>query len=386
MKTGEYYPLQTNSSAPTIVNSWNEWDPLRHVIVGVATKGCIPVSEPAIEYHFPEEGGIQGKSGQWPDELIDLANNELDNLANVMRKRGIRVDRPTPINFSESVTTPDFTHPSQIGCMPARDVLLTVGNEILEATMSYRARWFEYLAYRPLVQSYFDADPNMRFSAAPKPRLGLDSYKPGYFEDMHIADFGQIVSKADNMDYVTTEFELLFDAADATRCGKDIFVQHGFTTNLKGIDWLRRHFSNHRIHRVNFRNDPDPVHIDCSLVPLRPGLVMGNPNRPIVMEPGKEDLFQRNGWEIVMAAKPAHAKPQPLCYYSIWLSMNFLTLDPKTVIVEETEVYQNEQLDKLGFEVIPIPFRNAYPFGGSIHCATADVYREGSCEDYFPKQ
>jgi glycine amidinotransferase len=386
MKSGEYYPLQLKSSTPTIVNSWNEWDPLRHVIVGVANKGCIPVSEPAIEYHFPEEGGIQGKSGQWPDELIARANSELDNLAEVMRKRGIRVDRPTAIDFSEAVTTPDFTHPSQIGCMPARDVLLTVGNEILEATMSYRARWFEYLAYRPLVQSYFDADPNMRFSAAPKPRLGLPSYKAGYFNDMNIADFGQIVSKADNMDYVTTEFEPLFDAADATRCGKDIFVQHGFTTNLKGIDWLRRHFSNHRIHRVNFRNDPDPVHIDCSLVPLRPGLVMGNPNRPLVMEPGKEDLFQRNGWEMVMAAKPAHAKPQPLCYYSIWLSMNFLTLDPKTVIVEETEVYQNEQLDKLGFEVIPIPFRNAYPFGGSIHCATADVYREGTCEDYFPKQ
>ena len=373
MKSGEYYPLKTKSSTPAIVNSWNEWDPLRHVIVGVANQGCIPVSEPAIEYHFPEEGGIQGKSGQWPEELIARANSELDNLANVMRKRGIRVDRPTAINFSEPVTTPDFTHPTQIGCMPARDVLLTVGNEILEATMSYRARWFEYLAYRPLVQSYFDADPNMRFSAAPKPRLGLDSYKAGYFDDMNIADFGQIVSKADNMDYVTSEFEPLFDAADATRCGKDIFVQHGFTTNLKGIDWLRRHFSNHRIHRVNFRNDPDPVHIDCSLVPLRPGLVMGNPNRPIVMEPGKEDLFQRNGWEMVMAAKPAHAKPQPLCYYSIWLSMNFLTLDPKTVIVEETEVYQNEQLDKLGFEVIPIPFRNAYPFGGSIHCATADV-------------
>ena len=54
----------------TIVNSWNEWDPLRHVIVGVATKGCIPVSEPAIEYHFPKEGGIEGKSGYWPEELV----------------------------------------------------------------------------------------------------------------------------------------------------------------------------------------------------------------------------------------------------------------------------------------------------------------------------
>ncbi len=378
--------MHSDSVKPTIVNSWNEWDPLKHVIVGVATKGCIPVSEPAIEYHFPEEGGISGKSGEWPQELIARANEELDNLANVMRMRGIRVDRPTPIAFSEAVTTPDFTHPSMIGCMPARDVLLTVGSEILEATMSYRARWFEYLAYRPLLQEYFESDPNMIFSAAPKPRLGLDSYKRGYFEHTNIAEFDKIISRADNMDYVTSEFEPLFDAADATRCGKDIFIQHGFTTNERGIDWLRRHFRGHRIHKVNFRNDPDPVHIDCSLVPLRPGLVLGNPNRPIVMEPGKEDLFSKNGWEMVMAAKPAHEKPQPLCYYSIWLSMNFLTLDPKTVVVEETEVYQNEQLDKLGFEVIPIPFRNAYPFGGSIHCATADVYREGHCEDYFPKQ
>jgi glycine amidinotransferase len=26
------------------------------------------------------------------------------------------------------------------------------------------------------------------------------------------------------------------------------------------------------------------------------------------------------------------------------------------------------------------------PFGGSLHCTTLDVYREGTCEDHFPKQ
>jgi glycine amidinotransferase len=26
------------------------------------------------------------------------------------------------------------------------------------------------------------------------------------------------------------------------------------------------------------------------------------------------------------------------------------------------------------------------PFGGALHCTTLDVYREGKCEDYFPKQ
>ncbi|MCP5940115.1 serine/threonine protein kinase, partial [Klebsiella pneumoniae] len=35
---------------------------------------------------------------------------------------------------------------------------------------------------------------------------------------------------------------------------------------------------------------------------------------------------------------------------------------------------------------IPVAFRDAYPFGGGLHCATADVYREGTCEDYFPNQ
>ena len=63
--------------------------------------------------------------------------------------------------------------------------------------------------------------------------------------------------------------------------------------------------------------------------------------------------------------------------------MNVLVLDPKTVCVEASETNQIEQLDKLGFEVVPIPFRDAYPFGGGLHCAPADVFREGKCENYF---
>ena len=65
--------------------------------------------------------------------------------------------------------------------------------------------------------------------------------------------------------------------------------------------------------------------------------------------------------------------------------MNILMINQNTVCVEASEVNQLEQLDKLGFNVIPIPFRDAYPFGGGLHCATADVYREGECENYFPR-
>ena len=66
--------------------------------------------------------------------------------------------------------------------------------------------------------------------------------------------------------------------------------------------------------------------------------------------------------------------------------MNCLVLDPKTVIVEASEVHQQEQMDKLGMNVIPCDLRDAYPFGGGLHCSTADVYREGECLDYFPNR
>ena len=54
--------------------------------------------------------------------------------------------------------------------------------------------------------------------------------------------------------------------------------------------------------------------------------------------------------------------------------MNVLVLDSKTVCVEKSEVYQAEQLDKLGMEVVPVDLRDEYAFGGGLHCCTADVY------------
>jgi len=32
------------------------------------------------------------------------------------------------------------------------------------------------------------------------------------------------------------------------------------------------------------------------------------------------------------------------------------------------------------------PYEAVIPFGGALHCTTLDIYREGTCEDYFPKQ
>ena len=368
----------------TVVNAWNEWDPLKHVIVGRADGKMVQAPEPAIERDFPDDGFPLGKYGPMPKEMTDKANDRLDNFAKILEKRGIRVDRPTPLDFSQTVQTPDWVQKSMVGCMPPRDVLLIIGNEIVEATMSYRSRWYEYLCYRPLVEQYFKEDPNMRWEAAPKPRLSERTYEKDFWKKWKALSQGEQLERARKGDWVATEVEPLFDAASVGRFGKDLFVENSTVTNLAGIDWLRRHFPNHRIHKVMF-DEEVPCHIDATFVPLRPGLVLQNRKRvPLIKE--HTELFKRNGWEIVTCAQPAHDKKGRLSSCSVWLSMNLLVLDPKTVCVEAVETAQIEQLNKLGFEVVPVPFWDVAAFGGGLHCATADVYREGKCEDYFPKQ
>ena len=365
----------------TVVSSWNDFDPLKHAIVGRADFTCIPPTEPATEAKIPEDSDMRGMWGPRPLETVERANYQLDTLAGLLESRGVRVDRPEPLQWNQAVMTPDFSTGSSFGCMPPRDVLLTVGKEILSAPMSFRCRFWEYLAYHSLMQKYFDEDPEFRWEQAPRPRLSDAAYKAGYFDEITIEER---LERTAELNFVTTEHEPLFDAADVLRMGKDLFCQHGLTTNRRGMQWLQRHYPAHRVHAVNFPGDPYPIHIDATFVPLRPGLVMNNPNRKLPEE--QRNIFETNDWEIVDAAQPAHEAPPPLCYSSVWLSMNVLILDHSTVIVEASEVNQMEQLDALGFNVLPVEFRDAYPFGGGLHCATGDVFREGNCEDYFPKQ
>ena len=64
--------------------------------------------------------------------------------------------------------------------------------------------------------------------------------------------------------------------------------------------------------------------------------------------------------------------------------MNVLCLDEKTVIVEVAEDPTAELLAPLGCDVIRCAFDAPFKFGGSFHCCTADVRREGSLRSYFP--
>lgn len=383
-----------------IVNSWNEWDPLRRIIVGRPEGTQVPAPEPAWAQHFPGHGFPLGTYGPWPQDMVDEANEQMDNFVHILESRGIIVDRvdvhPYQLGI-HSFGTPDWTALNARGTNNPRDLFLPVGNEIMEATGSFRSRWFEYLNLRPLFERYFREDPDFLWTAAPKPRLTEASYEKHYhYNYYNVWSEQEKIQRKNDWRFHLTEQEPLWDAADATRCGRDIFWQCSAVTNRSGMDWLRRYFGAKgiRIHPVMFEADPGdlhPWHIDVELVALRPGLAIYNPDSPI-RSSEVLDLFRVNDWELVPAARPVHPYGNAVIIDGEehsgpnWISMNSLSLGPDTICVEAHEPAYMEQLDKLGFEVVPVPYDKVYPFGGELHCTTLDVCREGTLQDYFPKQ
>jgi len=379
-----------------IVNSWNEWDPLKRVIVGRPEGTNIPAPEPAWWYDRPTGDYPLGSFGPFPQEMYDAANEQMDYFIKVMEDRGIIVDRAVlhpGMHDRRAVSTPDWTQLNQHGVNNVRDVFLPVGNEIMEATTCRRSRFYEYLNLRPLFEQWFKEDPEFLWTAAPKPRLTDESYEKNYFWNLfNNWTEEEKLERTRNWQYQLTEKEPLWDAADAARCGRDIFWQASCVTNRGGMDWLKRYFGSKgiRVHHVLFDKNEHPWHIDVNMLPVRPGLAIYNPEWcPITDE--FWELMKINDWELVPAAEPTYVH-QNKCYLTglyeskSWISMNTFSLGPNTICVEAHETAYMDQLDGMGIEVVPIPYEKVIPFGGALHCTTLDVCREGDLEDYFPKQ
>ncbi|HEX3550312.1 MAG TPA: hypothetical protein VHT53_08055 [Candidatus Elarobacter sp.] len=352
------------------VCSWNEWDPLREVIVGTARGAADIAYEPALSPYVGNAAPRAGEGGgAVPRAVVDDAERQLDAFAVLLEGRGITVRRPDPVEHALPATTPDWSISNGRANACPRDLLLVVGDCIIEAPMAQRARFFEYRAYRRLLVEYFRG--GARWIATPKPLMTDALYdarpREGGF------DF------ADRP--LLTEVEPAFDAASFVRFGRDIFWQPDLVSNRLGADWLRRTLGPEmRVHEIRFR-ERLPSHIGTTLVPIRPGIVLVNPDRPCT--DGSYELFERNGWRIVPApvSRRGAASARDV---SGWISMNVLMLDERTAIVERGERPMIELLESLGCEVLACAFDRVYPFGGSFHCCTTDVRRDGTLQSYFP--
>lgn len=354
-------PVLPECGDDPIVNSYTEWDPLEEVVVGRLAGGVFPTWQPALRATMPPEAWrlLQENGGSpLPEAQVRAAEKELDGLAATLEAEGVTVVRPDPIDQSAPFSTPDWESAGGLYAAMPRDSLTVIGDTIVEAPMSWRCRYHESAAYRSLIKSYFRR--GARWLPAPRPQLTDELYSDGHGDD----------------GWAVTEFEPVFDAADFMRFGRDIIGQLSHVTNEFGVDWLRRALgSTYQVHCIEV-NDPHAMHIDATICPLAPGKLLVNPERYV-----PTDLFR--GWEILEAPKPTLPADWPMYFCSPWVSMNLLSLDERTVVVERQEEPLIEALTAWGFRCVPVDFRHVYSFGGSFHCVTLDVRRRGGNGQYL---
>ncbi len=354
------------------VSTFNEWDPLEEIIIGrVDDNTLIPPWDtimPAVIHDKSQWDFYKSKGGKpWPKEMLEAAREDIEELVHILEAEGVKVRRPDDFTYDKPLSTPDWDVLSSCYALMPRDVLFVIGDLIIEAPMGFRSRYFEHHSYKSLCKEYFKG--GARWISAPRPQLSDKTYVEGFVAP----------EEGEPMKYALTEFEPLFDGADAIKCGRDLFIARSGCCNAFGIEWLRRALGpDYRVHEVEVY-DTHPMHIDATFYPLAPGKLLVNPTRVTKIP----RVFTDAGWDIRECPAPDMPESHPMYNCSRWISMNVLMLDEERVIVAKGEVSLVSALKRWGFKPIECNFYNFESIGGGFHCASLDIRRRGSLESYF---
>lgn len=302
-----------------MINSCNEWDPLKEVVVGIATHANWPNTDPVFAEEASKTSWTETPvpSGPVPQWIVDEANEDLDNLAKVCRDYGAVVHRPQPYNYVD--------RQGMYGYCP-RDRVLIAGKKVVDVSMMYPCRNQEYYA---LEHAWVGSEPL---------RMPKTS---GY----------------------------VCDAANICRLGDTWLFLESHSGNRRAYNWLCEQFPDITIELVNFYSG---VHIDSTVVPLREGLVLLNGSR--VNELNCPKAFE--SWTKIYINDVVSQNFYQYPYASKWIGLNMLVLDPHTVICDQNQTQIIKILEQYKFTVIPMELRHSRTLGGGFHCVTLDTWRQ----------
>lgn len=349
------------------INSNNDWDPLKEIIVGRADHARVPtvdLSTMSMSYTNYDIDIVKKIEGPYPKWLIDEANEDAEDLCSVLRQAGVIVHRPETVDHSKIFSTPDWTSTGWYTWCP-RDLLLPLNNLMIETPSPCRSRLFETRAYHQIMIESIKT--GTEWIAAPKPRLLDNSYQ---FEDLTKPSL--------------TNLEPIFDAPNCIRLGRDILFQISNTGNWLGFQWLKNTLEprGYRLHAAE--HVYSFAHFDSTIIPLRPGLVLLNSTR--VTPANCPKLF--DGWDKIYfkdvnVNSTTQSGPGSISPCSPYIGMNILSIDENTVIVGKDQVNLIKVLEQHKMTVVPTSMRHSQTLSGGYHCATLDIVRNGNLEDYF---
>jgi len=342
------------------INSYNEWDPLEEIIVGVIENAQRPKRDKGqllIEFFGKDTSEIP--TGKFDDFVINETHEDLEILVKTLEDLHITVRRPEITDHSKTFATPDWSSDGFYNYCP-RDPFLVSGDTLIESPMTLRSRYFEPNAYKTIFTDYLKS--GSRWVSAPKPRLTEDTY-----------------IESDDEYKILNNIEPLFDAANVVRAGKDLFYLVSSSGNEMGHQWLQSFLGNeYTVHPC--RNLYSSIHIDSTITLLRPGLVLLNPAR--VNEKNIPEKLKK--WDKIWCPPLVDTGfVGPHAYSSIWVGMNLLMINPHLAIVDQRQQELIKALNTHEIEVIPLQLRHSRTLGGGFHCVTLDIRRKGKLENYF---
>jgi len=303
-----------------MISTFNEWDPLKRVVVGDASFANWPTQDKVFrseaERTLWKETPLP--SGPVPQHIINETNEDLNQLCRTLGQLGVKVDRPA---------TYDFQRYDGLYNYCPRDRFLVYGSTIIDTPMMYPCRDQEYGSY------------------------------------IHI------LNKSRSIIHMRREHGMVLDAANILRLNDTWLFLESDSGNRAAYDWLVARFPEVKIELCNFYAG---VHIDSTIVPLREGLVMLNASR--VNESNCPRAF--DSWEKIWVTDVVAQDFYQYPYASKWIALNMLVVDPHTVIVDRNQTDLIKTLESYSFTVIPLELRHSRTLGGGFHCVTLDLLRE----------
>jgi len=348
------------ATAPRISRIWsvNEWGRLREVILGNPAGAWLPSLNDISQRSFDRDHLTESHSaGQpMPGGIIEETLEDLADLAGALRDLGVQVHQAEGLSSMSPVRTPDWEAEPE-SAINIRDITLIHGDLVVDAPSPTRGRAFETHAVRALLQ---EAGEGTHYMVAP-PRSRL-------LDETYDLSRGRGIN----------DLEPLFDAANCVRLGSDIVLDLNNTANASGLRWLQQTLDRHhgagvvRVEGVTL----SPDHMDVVIVPLCEGTALIN---PLYVKPANLPDCLR-GWTLIPAAEMV---PQGYacgtCKASNWIGMNLLVIDgeDRSVLVEERQTPLLKLLESRDFRPIPVRWRHGRSWGGSFHCISLDVHRDG---------
>jgi len=354
------------------VNVLTEWAPLKEVIVGSVFNQSSHNVDLSFKVFFNDnvKDVFLKNSIKLQQKLIEERQVDLDNLASLLSKLGISVHRPEKLEVISEFKTPyfqDFTSP----CDNPRDQVLILGDKIIETPCIWRKRYFENDQLKHIFYPFFEN--GSPWISAPRPMMKDSSYDISRMKD----NINITQSEKDQQGGLK---EIMFDAAQCIKFGRDILININSKNHELGLKWLKSIVGNDfRFHPITLCDH----HIDGMLMPIAPGrLLINSGTMPSQLD--KLPSFLKD-WEIIRV-DVEHKASYEFNLSSVNIYANVLPISPNKIIIfnegETPDRVLTSILDKHKIDYIHTQLRHSRLFGGGAHCATLDLIRDEKLEDY----